>query len=171
MFWVPYIYYLVSFLHQLWEACKFSQFYWWAIWKQKYYVTYPKIHDEEISELGFKHRFVLLQSLFFPLVTFHFAFQSVPLNRQQLWVSLMKAKNSGIRTGVWNLDQIKLPWWLRWWRIHLQCRRLGFNPWVWKIPWRRVFSCLENSMNRGAWQATIHGVSKESNITEWLILT
>ena len=72
----------------------------------------------------------------------------------------MKAKNSGIRTGVWNLDQIKLLWWLRWWRIHLQCRRLRFSPWVWKIPWRRVFSCLENSMNRGAWQATIHGVSK-----------
>ena len=22
-------------------------------------------------------------------------------------------------------------------RIHLQCRRLGFDSWVWKIPWRR----------------------------------
>ena len=26
---------------------------------------------------------------------------------------------------------------LRWSRIHLQCRRPGFNPWVGKVPWRR----------------------------------
>ena len=25
----------------------------------------------------------------------------------------------------------------KWWRIHLQCRRHGFHPWVRKIPWRR----------------------------------
>ena len=29
------------------------------------------------------------------------------------------------------------------------------------------YSCLENPMNRGAWRATIHGVT-ESNTTEWL---
>ena len=29
------------------------------------------------------------------------------------------------------------PLWLTWWRICLQCRRLGFDPWVGKIPWRR----------------------------------
>ena len=43
----------------------------------------------------------------------------------------------------------RLPWWLSWWRIHLQCRRPGFNPWVGKIPWRRErlpnqYSGLEN---------------------------
>ena len=32
---------------------------------------------------------------------------------------------------------IGLPWWLRWWRIHLQRGRPEFNPWVGKIPWRR----------------------------------
>ena len=32
---------------------------------------------------------------------------------------------------------IEFAWWLRWWRIRLQCRRLGFHPWVGKIPWRR----------------------------------
>ena len=30
-----------------------------------------------------------------------------------------------------------LLWWLRQWRICLQCRRPGFNPWDGKIPWRR----------------------------------
>ena len=30
-----------------------------------------------------------------------------------------------------------LPWWLRWQRICLQCRRPRFDPWVRKIPWRR----------------------------------
>ena len=29
------------------------------------------------------------------------------------------------------------PKWLRWQRIHLQCRRPAFDPWVGKIPWRR----------------------------------
>ena len=29
-----------------------------------------------------------------------------------------------------------LPWCLRWWKICLQCRRPGFDPWVGKIPWR-----------------------------------
>ena len=35
---------------------------------------------------------------------------------------------------------VGLPWWLRWWRTCLQCRRPGFNPWVRTIPWRR--KCL-----------------------------
>ena len=40
-----------------------------------------------------------------------------------------------------------------------------FNPWVRKISWRRKwqpiqYSCLENSMNRGAWQAIVHGVAR-----------
>ena len=29
------------------------------------------------------------------------------------------------------------PWWLRWWRICLQCRRPKFDSWVGKSPWRR----------------------------------
>ena len=27
------------------------------------------------------------------------------------------------------------------------------------------YSCLENLMDRGAWQATVHGVAKESDVT------
>ena len=32
------------------------------------------------------------------------------------------------------------------------------------------YSCLENSKNRGAWWATVHGV-EESDTTEWLTLS
>ena len=28
------------------------------------------------------------------------------------------------------------------------------------------YSCLENSMDRGAWWATVHGVAKSWNVTE-----
>ena len=28
------------------------------------------------------------------------------------------------------------------------------------------YSCLENPMDRGAWRAAVHGVGKESNMTE-----
>ena len=37
------------------------------------------------------------------------------------------------------------------------------------MPWRRArqYSCLENSMDRGAWRATAHGAA-ESDMTEWL---
>ena len=31
----------------------------------------------------------------------------------------------------------RLPWWLRRWRICMQCGRSRFDPWVRKIPWRR----------------------------------
>ena len=32
------------------------------------------------------------------------------------------------------------------------------------------YSCLENSMDRGAWRAVVHGVAKESDMTEQLTL-
>ena len=30
-----------------------------------------------------------------------------------------------------------LPWWLSGKEFACQCRRLGFDPWVRKLPWRR----------------------------------
>ena len=33
-----------------------------------------------------------------------------------------------VRTGF--------PWWLSGKEPSCQCRRYGFSPWVWKIPWR-----------------------------------
>ena len=34
------------------------------------------------------------------------------------------------------LRKLRLPWWLRWWSICLQCGRPGFDPWVGKTLWR-----------------------------------
>ena len=49
--------------------------------------------------------------------------------------------------------------------VCLQCGRPGFDPWVWKIPWRGKWQptsvfLLENHMDGGAWWATVHGVAK-----------
>ena len=47
-----------------------------------------------------------------------------------------------------------------------RCQRHGLDPWVRKITWSRKWqptsqlSCLENSMDRGAWWAVVHGVAK-----------
>ena len=43
--------------------------------------------------------------------------------------------------------------------------RLGLDPWVGNIPWRRAcnplqYSCLENPVDRRAWRATVHRVTQ-----------
>ena len=49
-------------------------------------------------------------------------------------------------------------------------RRLGFDPWVGKIPedengYSCQYSCLENSTDRGAWQATVMGSQSRTQLT------
>ena len=71
-------------------------------------------------------------------------------------------------------DPIRFPMWFSDKKSTCQCRRHRFNPWVRNIPWRREWllqeslqdSCLGNRMDRGAWQAAIHGVTKS-----WTSLT
>ena len=41
-----------------------------------------------------------------------------------------------------NLSLPGLPWWLRWERICLQCRRPGFSSWVGKTLWRRKWQSI-----------------------------
>ena len=50
-----------------------------------------------------------------------------------------------------------------------------FNPWIRKIPWSRKWQptpvfleYMENPMERGAWWAIVHGVTKGSDTTEQL---
>ena len=57
-----------------------------------------------------------------------------------------------------------------------QCRsykRLRFNPWVGKIPWRRVLQPTlvflpGESHGQRNWQATVHGVAKSQTWLKWL---
>ena len=54
-----------------------------------------------------------------------------------------------------------LPWWQ--WSICLQCRRPGSIPGSGRSPgngngYPLQYSCLENSMDRGAWWAIVHGL-------------
>ena len=77
-------------------------------------------------------------------------FQRVHLNIEFNWV----APN-------WN----GLPWWFRWWRICLECRRPQFDLWVGKIPWRKAWQPTPvllpgEPIDRGAWWATVHAVTK-----------
>ena len=72
----------------------------------------------------------------------------------------------------------KLNWtdplkWLTGKESSCHCRRCRFHPWVGRILWRRKwqltqYSCLKNSMNRGAWQAAVHGVTKGWMRLKWM---
>ena len=62
----------------------------------------------------------------------------------------------------------RLPWWLKQWTVHLQATR------VWSLDQKDPLekrmatlenSSLENSMDRGAWQATVHEVTQNQT---WL---
>ena len=60
--------------------------------------------------------------------------------------------------------RLLLAWWLSWERIHLQCRRPGFDSWVGKIPLRRerlleYSSILENSLENSM-DCIVPGVAK-----------
>ena len=64
----------------------------------------------------------------------------------------------------------ELPRWLRGEGSARQCRRHVFDPLVGINPWRRKWQplqyfCLWNTMDRGAWWATVHVVTKESDTT------
>ena len=61
------------------------------------------------------------------------------MNTENIWFVHQQRdkedKKYVINTQVYTC--VGLPWWLRWWRIRLQRRRPGFDPWVGKISWRR----------------------------------
>ena len=65
-----------------------------------------------------------------------------------IWIALKKGYTVRYHPKYWQWQRANLkitglifsaglPWWLKHLRIHQQCRRPGFNPWVGKFPWRR----------------------------------
>ena len=81
---------------------------------------------------------------------------------------------SGRSTGEgigYPLQFLGLPLWLSWSRIHPQCGKPGFDPWVEKIPWRK-----ERLPTPVSWPGEFHGLyspwtRKESDMTEQLSLS
>ena len=71
---------------------------------------------------------LMWERLLFQSTTMSFITQVSP----DIHIFILEEVNSEI-WEVW----VRLPWWLSWLRIRLQCGRPGFNPWVGKIPWRR----------------------------------
>ena len=52
-----------------------------------------------------------------------------------------------------------------------QCRkhrRPGFDPWVRKIAWRRAWQAWRIPVDRGAWWAAVHGVTKSWTRLKWV---
>ena len=65
----------------------------------------------------------------------------------------------------------RLCWWLSWYRICLQCGRPRFNLRVRKIPREGnsnlfQYACLENSMDREAWQTTVHVSKRRTRLSD-----
>ena len=100
------------------------------------------------------------------LVLYSFLFHS--LNFEKQMYDIVKLHHKSLHYEF--LDLLvrtvgsRLPWWLRWWRVCLRYKRPRFNPWVGKIPQEGngnplQYSCLENSTDRGAWWAIVHGVA------------
>ena len=63
----------------------------------------------------------------------------------------------------WSIVVLGLPWWLSGKESTCQFRRHGFDPYLGRSPaegqgnplW---YCCLGNPMDRGAWQAAVHGI-------------
>ena len=64
------------------------------------------------------------------------SFNIFSLNLMSGPLSIWMRQKLNFKLLLW-IKLIGLPWWLRWWRICLQCNRTGFEAWVRKIPWRR----------------------------------
>ena len=65
----------------------------------------------------------------------------------------------------------RLPWWLRWYSVCLQCGRPRFNPWVGKILWRRKWQPTPGYLpgeSHGQWCLVGYSLwgRKESDMTE-----
>ena len=88
-------------------------------------------------------------------------------------VTLLRA-NSAI-CGPLLLPAGLLPWWLSGKEYTCQCREPGFNPWLGRSPGEGNgeplhYSCLGNPTDRRSLEGCFHGVTKESDMTWWLLL-
>ena len=90
------------------------------------------------------------------------------LGSQDSWSVCLLSASQSLPTCV--LFIYMASQWLNGKESACQCgshRRHGFSSWARKIPWRRIrYSCLGHSMDRGALQTTVHGVTNSWTLTE-----
>ena len=79
--------------------------------------------------------------------------------KRELWIQSL-GQEVPLEEGMTTHSCIGLPLWLSHERIHLQCRRPGFDSWVKGNGNPLQYSCLENPMDGEAWRATVQGVAK-----------
>ena len=98
-------------------------------------------------------------------------FQTMFFFRYMLRRGVYGLYDSSVSSFLRNFHTVGLSWWRRGQSVCLQRGKPGFYPQVEKIPWRRKWQptpgklhvwnyCLENSMDGGAWKATVHGIAK-----------
>ena len=67
------------------------------------------------------------------------------------------------------------PRWHSWWRICLPMQETQVQCLRWEIPWSGKwhplqYSCLDNPMDRGAWQTIVHAAAKiQTRLSDWAI--
>ena len=114
-------------------------------------------------------------------------FKRIQASKRQLVQKTMKVSSNPevLQFYIWigpmekiliHMRNKELPWWLRWWRTYLQCRRPGLDTWVRKMPWRRNWQPTPVfSPGKSHGQRSLVGYSpwgfKESDTTEWLTLS
>ena len=98
--------------------------------------SWDRCHDLHFCMLSFKPAFSLSSFTFIrgSLVLLCFLHQG--WYHVHIWGYWYSSWQSWFQL-VLPLVQHCLPLWRRWWRVCLQCGRLGFDPWVGMIPWRR----------------------------------
>ena len=83
------------------------------------------------------------------------------------------AHDANLKYFIVGVISMGLPQWLSGKDSACQCRRHGFDPGSGRFPGEGngnplQYSCLGNPMDRGARQATVHGVAKELDTTQRL---
>ena len=78
-------------------------------------------------------------------------------------IGLIPGSGRSPEEGIGNPFQYSwTPWWQSWSRIHLQCGRPGFDPWVGKILWRG-----ERLPTLVFWPGEFHGQRNLMGYSPW----
>ena len=118
-----------------WWECKFVQPLWKTVKRFLKKFKTELTYDPAISILGiYSEKNIIEKDTCTPMFT------AVIFTILKIWVMNKKCPWTDQwikRCVIYVYTHTGVPWWLSGKESTCQCRRLGFNPWVRKIPWRR----------------------------------